>query len=91
MERELGGSKRVNDFYRLFLAPGVAHCGGGAGATPTNALGALVDWVEHGKAPATLPAANGGKTRDLCPYPQVSRYRGHGDPAVASSYRCTLH
>ncbi|MFI5564233.1 tannase/feruloyl esterase family alpha/beta hydrolase [Amycolatopsis japonica] len=90
VEREMGGSKRVNDFYRLFLAPGVAHCGGGAGATPTNALGALVDWVEHGKAPATLSAANGGKTRDLCPYPQVSRYRGHGDPAVASSYRCTV-
>ncbi|MFJ4102986.1 tannase/feruloyl esterase family alpha/beta hydrolase [Amycolatopsis japonica] len=90
VEREMGGSKRVNDFYRLFLAPGVAHCGGGAGATPTNALGALVDWVEDGKAPATLSAANGGKTRDLCPYPQVSRYRGHGDPAVASSYRCTV-
>ncbi|GAB3741958.1 tannase/feruloyl esterase family alpha/beta hydrolase [Amycolatopsis oliviviridis] len=91
VEREMGGPRRVDDFYRLFLAPGVAHCFGGAGAAPTNALGALVDWVEHGKAPATLPAANADKTltRDLCPYPQVSRYRGHGDPAVATSYRCT--
>ncbi len=93
VERELGGPKRVNEFYRLFLAPGVPHCAGGAGAAPTNALGALVDWVEHGKAPSTLPAANSDKTltRDLCPYPQVSRYRGHGDPAVASSYLCTAH
>ncbi|AUI59407.1 tannase/feruloyl esterase family alpha/beta hydrolase [Amycolatopsis sp. BJA-103] len=93
VERELGGPKRVNEFYRLFFAPGVTHCAGGAGAAPTNALGALVDWVEHGKAPSTLPAANGDKTltRDLCPYPQVSRYRGHGDPAVATSYRCAAH
>ncbi len=91
VDRALGGAHRVNDFYRLFLAPGVTHCAGGPGAAPTNALGVLVDWVEHGKAPATLPAANQDKTRtrDLCPYPLVSRYRGHGDPAVAASYRCT--
>jgi hypothetical protein len=52
-----------------------------------------VDWVEHGKAPATLPAANRDQTlaRDLCPYPQVSRYRSHGDPALATSYRCASH
>ncbi|WP_406636551.1 tannase/feruloyl esterase family alpha/beta hydrolase [Amycolatopsis sp. WGS_07] len=90
VERAMGGSHRVNDFYRLFLAPGVEHCGGGTGAAPTNPLGALVDWVEHGKAPATLAAAtaDGKQTRDLCAYPRVSRYQGYGDPAVASSYRC---
>jgi hypothetical protein len=91
VERQLGGAERVNDFYRLFLAPGVQHCGGGAGAQPVDALGALVDWVEHGQAPATLPATtlDGSASRDLCPLPQVSRYTGHGDPALASSYRCT--
>ncbi|WP_250637377.1 tannase/feruloyl esterase family alpha/beta hydrolase [Lentzea guizhouensis] len=79
----------VNDFYRLFLAPGVDHCAGGGGAAPTNQLGALVDWVERGKAPATLAAAApDGSTRNLGAYPQVSRYV-HGDPKVASSYRCT--
>ncbi|MFJ6673868.1 tannase/feruloyl esterase family alpha/beta hydrolase [Actinosynnema sp. NPDC091369] len=89
VDRLLGCPDRVNDFYRLFLAPGAAHCGGGAGPSPTNPLGALVDWVEHGKAPATLPAVTAdGRTRDLCAYPRVSRYRGYGDPAVASSYRC---
>ncbi|MGW4526819.1 tannase/feruloyl esterase family alpha/beta hydrolase [Amycolatopsis sp. NPDC004378] len=85
VERTMGG---VNDFYRLFPAPGVEHCFGGGGPEPTNALGQLVDWVEHGKAPATLTAASAdGRTRDLCPLPRVSRYAG-GDPAVASSYRC---
>ncbi|HEY3471376.1 MAG TPA: tannase/feruloyl esterase family alpha/beta hydrolase [Amycolatopsis sp.] len=89
VEWTMGGAQRVNDFYRLFFAPGVEHCFGGGGPEPTNPLGALVDWVEHGKAPATLAAAtpDGTQKRDLCPYPKVSRYTG-GDPAVASSYRC---
>ncbi|MET8854307.1 tannase/feruloyl esterase family alpha/beta hydrolase [Amycolatopsis sp. NPDC004625] len=88
VERTMGGAQRVNDFYRLFLAPGVEHCFGGGGPEPTNALGALVDWVEHGQAPATLAAASAdGKTRNLCPLPRASRYTG-GDPATASSYRC---
>ncbi|WP_027927883.1 tannase/feruloyl esterase family alpha/beta hydrolase [Amycolatopsis benzoatilytica] len=90
VQREMGGARRVNDFYRLFLAPGTPHCQSGPGAAyPVNPLGALVDWVEHGTAPATLPAkSDTGRTRDLCPYPQISRYSGHGDPAVAASYRC---
>ncbi|KJK45095.1 tannase [Lentzea aerocolonigenes] len=84
VERRMG---HVNDFYRLFLAPGVDHCFGGNGAAPVDPLGALVDWVEHGKAPAVLAGASADGTRDLCPLPQVSRYRG-GDPRSSSSYRC---
>jgi hypothetical protein len=93
VNRTLGGTTRVDDFYRLFLAPGVDHCGGGPGPAPTDALGALVKWVEQGEAPQTLPAATvtgSGKTvtRNLCRYPQLSRYRGHGDPDAAADYRC---
>ncbi|MCP2198946.1 tannase/feruloyl esterase family alpha/beta hydrolase [Lentzea flava] len=84
VERRMG---YVNNFYRLFLAPGVDHCSGGNGAAPVNPLGALVDWVERGKAPAVLAGASADATRDLCPLPQYSRYRG-GDPKLASSYRC---
>jgi feruloyl esterase len=91
VDRTVGG--KVDDFYRLFLAPGVGHCGGGAGPVPTDPLGALVKWVENGKAPATLSAAftdATGKhvTRNLCRYPLVSKYLGHGDPADAANYRC---
>ncbi|GAA1586053.1 tannase/feruloyl esterase family alpha/beta hydrolase [Kribbella sancticallisti] len=91
VERTVGA--QVDDFYRLFLAPGAAHCRSGAGPAPTDPLAAVVKWVEEGKAPATLPAAGidaGGNqvTRDLCRYPQVSVYLGHGDPANAASYRC---
>ncbi|NGY60447.1 tannase/feruloyl esterase family alpha/beta hydrolase [Lentzea sp. NEAU-D13] len=84
VERRMG---YVNDFYRLFTAPGVDHCFGGDGPQPTNPLGALVDWVEKGKAPTTLAAATADTQRNLCPYPQFSRYT-HGDPKAASSYRC---
>jgi hypothetical protein len=95
VELAMGGARRVDDFYRLFLAPGVSHCAGptSTGPAPTDALGALTAWVEQGKAPQTLSAAtkdSSGKTvtRELCLYPSVSRYSGHGDPADAGSYYC---
>ncbi|RVX45827.1 feruloyl esterase [Nonomuraea polychroma] len=98
VELAMGGAARVDDFYRLFLAPGVAHCAGptSTGPAPTDALGALTAWVEQGKAPQTLSAAitdSSGKTvtRELCRYPSVSRYTGHGDPADAGSYYCARH
>ncbi|MFE0630814.1 tannase/feruloyl esterase family alpha/beta hydrolase [Streptomyces sp. NPDC058864] len=95
VERKMGGSKRVDDFYRLFLAPGTDHCGLNGTDGSADGLAALTSWVEHGKAPETLPATLVGAsgrsvTRDLCSYPEVSRYKGHGDPDVASSFRCVL-
>lgn len=87
----MGGTEKVDDFYRVFLAPGVAHCGLGGGKA--DDLAALTAWVEQGKAPAvlhaTLTAATGQSVaRDVCRYPMVSRYTGHGDPSAASSFRC---
>ncbi|MFE2540206.1 tannase/feruloyl esterase family alpha/beta hydrolase [Actinacidiphila glaucinigra] len=95
VERKMGGAKRVDDFYRLFLAPGTDHCGLNGTDGSADGLAALTAWVEHGKAPKTLPATLVGAsgksvTRDLCSYPEVSRYKGHGDPDVASSFRCVL-
>lgn len=78
----------TDDFYRVFMAPGVGHCAGGTGPVPTNPLAAVVAWVEQGKAPETLPAQSETATRNLCRYPLVSRYNGTGDPNQASSYRC---
>jgi len=86
--------KNLQSFYRLFRAPGVAHCGGGAGPSPVGAFGALVNWVEHGIAPETLLAAGGsaappsGRTRPLCPYPQTAIYDGTGDINNAASFHC---
>ncbi|MGA4844287.1 tannase/feruloyl esterase family alpha/beta hydrolase [Streptomyces sp. G45] len=93
VERTMGGAKRVDGFYRLFLAPGTTHCGLNKGNGSTDDLGALRAWVERGQAPEVLPAtlvnAQGRSvTRDLCAYPRVSQYQGYGDPDSAASFRC---
>lgn len=92
LDRKMGGTNVVDEFYRLFLAPGVYHCGGGYGPVPTDPFGALVKWVESGEAPATLAASVVGPsganvTRNLCRYPQLLTYKG-GDVDVASSFTC---
>lgn len=90
-QRVLRRDRKARDFYRFYMAPGVAHCGGGAGAAPADPFGQLVKWVEGGVAPDTLPAnhtVNGTEwTRKLCQYPKLSIYKG-GNPADADSYAC---
>ena len=81
------------DFFRLFMIPGMAHCGGGIGPDQHDPVSAVVDWVEKGKAPDSLLArkvVNGDvvRTRPLCPYPQIARYKGEGSVDDASSFRC---
>jgi feruloyl esterase len=79
------------------MAPGVAHCGGGTGPPPNGQFEALVRWVEKGDAPDTLDAirtdANGNvlRSRPLCPYPLVARYRGKGSTDDATNFRCSEH
>jgi feruloyl esterase len=80
-------------FFRLFMAPGMAHCGGGIGPDRHDAMTAMIDWVEKGKAPDSMVAsrvANGQvvRTRPLCPYPQVARYSGQGSIDDASNFTC---
>jgi hypothetical protein len=89
----------VRDFFRIFEAPGVGHCSGGAGPQPFGELEALVRWVEHGIAPDELSAVNTtlhGKapgagqslpTRKLCAWPKMQKYNGR-DPTVAESFDC---
>jgi len=76
---------------RLFLAPGVLHCGGGAGPDRFDALTALEQWVEKGRAPASMIAtkANSPLSRPVCPYPQVARYKGSGDTNDAANFSCS--
>ena len=80
--------ERVQDFYRLFRAPGVAHCGGGTGPQPQDLFGALVNWAENGVAPDQILASGGGRTRPLCPYPQTAIYNGSGSTDEAANFSC---
>jgi feruloyl esterase len=92
LEEKMGGAETVDEFYRLFLAPGVGHCSGGIGPNPIDPLAVLVDWVEKGKVPETLPATTNVSgivvTRDLCRFPKLLKYDGRGDTSLASSFTC---
>jgi hypothetical protein len=84
---------RLQRFYRLFRAPGVAHCGGGVGPQPQGLFDALVNWVENDVAPETILAASGPpsaptRTRPLCPYPQTAIYKGSGSTDDANNFVC---
>lgn len=54
MTRTMGGPVPTRKFARLFMIPGMDHCAGGSGAYAINYMGAITDWVEHGKAPDSL-------------------------------------
>jgi hypothetical protein len=83
-----GGAAQVWPWYRFFLAPGVAHCGGGAGPQPQNLFSTMVAWSEGGAAPDSILSSGGGRTRPLCPFPQTAIYDGVGNPNLASSFSC---
>ena len=87
------GSTRSQEWIRLFLAPGMGHCGGGEGPNAFDAVTAIEQWVERGKAPTAITASHrtDGKvdrTRPLCPYPQVAKYRGSGSIDEAENFTC---
>jgi feruloyl esterase len=87
------GDAQTRDFYRLFMVPGMFHCSGGPGCNTTDWLAAVMDWVEKGKAPAQITGAHveAGKTtrtRPLCPYPTVARYKGAGSIDDAANFAC---
>ena len=103
------GQAETDAFSRLYMVPGLQHCGGGPGANSFGQLGmaapdpqnnmelALVDWVEKGVAPSAIVAtkfvdddpSKGVKlTRPLCPYPQIAKFKGDGDPNDAGNFIC---
>jgi feruloyl esterase len=86
--KEIGDAGKVAQSYRLFLAPGMGHCGGGEGPNQFDAVGAVAAWVEHGKAPDSMTASRNGRTRPLCPYPQVAVYKGTGSTDDAANFVC---
>jgi feruloyl esterase len=87
----MGGRPQTEDFFRLFLIPGVHHCAGGPGPNEFDALTLLENWVEKGQAPDVLMTARSidgvvERTRPVYSYPIQARYSGQGDPKQASSF-----
>ncbi|ORY17939.1 feruloyl esterase B precursor [Clohesyomyces aquaticus] len=95
VERDIGGAKAVDDFYRLFLAPGVGHCGFGVGPAPKDPLEELIAWVERGEPPETLASEIKNQegelvTRNLCRYPRTPKYLATGGMNNASNWGCEM-
>jgi feruloyl esterase len=89
---ELAGADAA-DSIRLFMVPGMGHCRGGDGTDTFDGIGALDQWVASGKAPDQIVASRVRKgvidrSRPLCPYPQVARYKGAGSTDDASHFAC---
>jgi hypothetical protein len=82
--REVGGLEAARGFARMFLIPGVYHCAGGYVPYEEDLLGALVSWVEVGRAPdyviaTALLKEGGSRSRPVFAYPVQAHYRGRGD------------
>jgi feruloyl esterase len=96
-----GGYPRLQKNVRLFMVPGMLHCGGGPGPNTFDMLTALEQWVERGDAPdaiiATGPPTPNCKSGDtvrtmpLCKFPEVATYTGSGDACDAANWTCDPH
>jgi hypothetical protein len=102
-DRGDGALRDTQDFFRLFMAPGMSHCGGGpglnsfgqnggSGPAASDIFSALEKWVEEDVAPEKIIATGGAPpntfTRPLCPFPERAVFVG-GDPANAASFACS--
>ncbi len=92
-------AEQTQEYYRLFMVPGMDHCSGGPGANVFDMLTPLAQWVEQDVAPESVvathyvnntPAQGAAFTRPLCPYPQEAMYKGTGDTNDAANFVCKL-
>jgi feruloyl esterase len=91
----MGGASKVSNNIRLFMEPGMGHCGGGEGPNVFDKVAALERWVEQKKAPDSIVASHStagtvDRTRPLCAYPQVAKYKGSGSIDDAANFACAL-
>lgn len=94
MTKVMGGLSATEAFARLFMLPGVFHCGGGDAPNQIDAVDPLLSWVEHGTAPASVLATETNATspntvvaqRPIFPYPEISQYNGTGNVNNPASY-----
>jgi feruloyl esterase len=85
------GPVNAGAFARLFLVPGMTHCGGGPSTDLYDTLSAMINWVENRNAPDRITAtgtAFPGRSRPLCPYPTSAHYSGKGSVEDADSFVC---
>ena len=86
---------QAQEFVRLFMVPGMLHCGGGPGPNSFDMLSALESWVQQKQAPERIVASHStrgveDRTRPLCVYPKVAVYSGRGSTNEAANFVCQI-
>jgi feruloyl esterase len=94
VKREIGDAG-ASQSMRLFMVPGMGHCGGGEGPNTFDMMAPLEQWVEKGTPPTRIDASHSSngtidRTRPLCTYPEVARYTGTGSIDSAENFVCRL-
>jgi len=89
------GKAAVGKSVELYMVPGMAHCAGGPGTDVFDKMGAIEQWVTRGAAPSQITAAHltdgiAVRTRPLCPFGHVARYKGTGSIDEAASFECAV-
>ena len=87
------GKDQTAKSIALFMVPGMNHCSGGPGTDTFDKVKVLEQWVEQGKTPTEIVASHltsgqVDKTRPLCPYPQIAKYKGTGSTNEAANFVC---
>jgi feruloyl esterase len=85
--------KNADNSIALFMLPGVSHCQGGPGPDAFDKMSGIEAWVEQGRKPIRFIAShrsNGvvDRTRPLCPYGQVAKWKGTGSTDDAANFSC---
>lgn len=88
--KELLGNA-LDSFVKMYLLPGVGHCGGGNGPDRINLVDTIRAWVEDGITPGPITSVQKefGRviaSRPVYPYPAIAIYRGSGEPKNAASF-----
>jgi feruloyl esterase len=89
VRKRLGDS--TDSFVKMYLLPGVGHCGGGSGPDKIDLVSAIVAWVEDGQAPEAILSVRKEygrvlQSRPVYPFPAIATFRGTGDPKDAASF-----
>ena len=89
----VAGKKAVGKSIELYMVPGMGHCAGGPGTDTFDTMAAIEQWVRTGSAPDAIVAAHRSagavdRTRPLCPYGKVARWKGTGGTDEAANFSC---
>ncbi len=90
---KVAGNSSAGKSIQLYMVPGMGHCQGGPGTDTFDKVAAIEQWVDTGRAPneivaSHLTAGKVDRTRPLCRYPQVAKYKGTGSTDEASNFAC---